>query len=111
MKTRLPGERGFEHFPADGCSGRQLISLVGRVRREHKNHFRKTKSLERFAREDEMGVMNRIERSAVNADFFQLKTSKSDSGLPGDEISTCSALHPNSNCRAPLREATPGAPG
>ena len=53
------------------------------MRRENKNHFRESEDLERFAREDEVGVMNRIECSAVDADFFNSRIIKQIAFLGG----------------------------
>jgi hypothetical protein len=41
--------------------------------RQNENHLVKTKSLSRLAGKDEVSVVNRIERAAVDAGLFQTK--------------------------------------
>src|SRR4051812_43268518 len=65
-------ERTAKHSKPRFCSRRGRI-LEGRDRGWNENHFRETQLFKGFPCENEMRVMNRIERSAVNADFARVR--------------------------------------
>ena len=73
-KALFVRDRRVEHLPAHCCAGRRVAGLMRRLRGQNKDHFRETEGLERFAREDQMSVVDRIETAAVDADLFQTES-------------------------------------
>ena len=67
----LTGQGRAQHFQAHRRRSRWRVEFVWRARGGHEDHLSQLQLLERLASQDEMGVMDRIERAAVYADALQ----------------------------------------
>src|SRR6266404_1606955 len=70
-KPWLPLDRGTQHFHANLGGRRRAPEFVGRDRGRDEDHALELQLLESIACQDEMRLMNRIERPAEYADLFQ----------------------------------------
>ena len=70
-EKRCAFDRGPQHFQSNLSGGRFPLELVGRDRGRDKDDRLEVQLLGRVACEKQMGVMNRVESAAEDADFFQ----------------------------------------
>jgi hypothetical protein len=68
-ETAFPLDRRSQHRQTCGAARHGRI-LKGRDSGRNEKNFVQGKQLQRFARENQMAVMNRIESATVNADLF-----------------------------------------
>jgi hypothetical protein len=73
-ESRLVRNRGAEHFETDRRVGGLIGLLVRRDSGGHENDLLELQCFQRFTSQDQMGVVNRIERAAVNAEFPQRRS-------------------------------------
>ena len=70
-ETRLVLDRGPQHFDASVCGGRSLFEFVRRERGGNEEQLVELELFDGITRQNQMPVMNRIERAAEDADLFQ----------------------------------------
>ena len=70
-ELRLALDGRAQHFDAEIRRGRCLVELVRRDRRGDEEQLVQLELFDRVTRQDEMRVMNGIERTAEDADLFQ----------------------------------------
>src|SRR5206468_5579152 len=68
-EVRLAFNRSFDHLETRGRFSRRDVQFVRRNRSGHKNEPIKLEFFERFACENQVRVMDRIKRTAVDADL------------------------------------------
>jgi hypothetical protein len=70
LKLRFAFDRTAQHLQARFRT-RHRVVLVRRNARRHKNDFFEREFLQGKVRQNQMGMMNRIESAAVDADLLQ----------------------------------------
>lgn len=70
-EKRLAFDRGAQHLQTNGRRRWFSFELMGRDRGRDKDHRFELQFFERVADKDQVTVMDRVERAAEDADFFQ----------------------------------------
>src|SRR5688572_9542385 len=76
-EVRVAFDRGAQHLQANGGRRRLLLQLVGRKRGRNENQARELQRFDRFAGQDQVPMVNRIESAAEDADLLYCHSERS----------------------------------